>query len=289
MGLISRYVGFEDSPDLDFKVNAIIDFWSNPCDAPWTVYIETLYPAAGRFFLAIIDTSLLDIAREYLRPRAGLTRGNQRKKGRRRGWRGLPRVDGQMIGRLIPGAQTLAGMEYGANTKFLWQIDGIIQRGLWYVVLIDATTDGFYWWAQGIKEIGFCKPINRPFAFAYTDRPFAIAFAGLWFIAGVFTKRWGPPEVDISFSNVHTPGAGYRCHAFCSFHNPHNFFADLRLRWRGAPSGTWGKVVIPPKTTAYVETTALTPRGGSLGLESRLTGVLWLEGQWGSITVHPPQ
>jgi hypothetical protein len=282
MGLIQRYVGFEDSPDLAFKVNAIVDFWSNPCDAPWTIYIETLYPAAGRFFLAIIDTSLLDIAREYLRPRQGLTRGNNRKKGRRRGRIGIPRVDGQMIGKLIPGASIWAANEYGANTKFLWQIDGIIQRGLWYVVLLDATAEGFYWWAQGIKEIGFCKPINRPGIFADNNAPLATAFFGQWYPSPGWNVHWKEGGFDWLITTLSTPSTWVAFNYNAFYDNTGSAWGRVEVRLKGAGADLFGSVIVPPHSSRQLNMSGTFRGGATFQLEQRCLGTPWIKGRQGT-------
>lgn len=286
MGIIQDYVGWEDSPDIDVKVNTIVDFWSNPCNAPYSVYIETLYPALGRMFLVIIDTSLLDIARSYLRPREGLTRGHNRKKGRRRGR--IPRIPdtADMFARMIPGAKAFEGMEYGANTKFLWQVDGIIQRGLWYIVFVDATTEGLYYWAQGIKEEKFCQPTNRPGIFLTNPSPFATAFFGLWFPSPGWSISWQEPGYDWFFTDLTVPEGRHEFAYRAEYVNDGDAWGRVEVRLKGAGAENQGSVIVPPR-----EGRTLTFGGGLRGparyvLEQRCFGTPFIDGENGIISVQ---
>lgn len=286
MSYLQRWVGFEESPEFDVKVNTIVDFWSNPCNAPWTVYLETLYPALGHMFIALVDTSLLDIARSYLRPRGGLTRGPRRKKGRRRGRiRGIPDT-ADLFARMIPGATVWQGMEYGANTRFLWQIDGIIQRGLWYWLVMDATTDGFYWWAQGIKEEGFCKPTNRAGLFATQPHLPAFSLFGAFYPLGGWNISWTEPGFDIFLGTISTPPGNWVVTFFGTYRNagPNNGLVKVRLNGTG-PAGNV-EVLIPPFGQADLSFTVQVKGGPNYQLETTTIGTPFMEGEAGILSVQ---
>jgi hypothetical protein len=286
MGIIQDYVGFEESPDFEIKVNTIIDFWSNPCNAPWTVYVETLYPALGRMLLVIVDVSLLDLIKTYLEPRGQSTRGNKRKKGRRRAIpRGIPDPS-DLLARLIPGRDFFEGRRAGPNEAFIWRIDGIIDRGLWYWLIIDATTEGFYWWAMGIKEERFCQPTNRPGMLATSSNPFAIALAGNWIAAGNFTKQWGEPDIDIFISALNVPAGNYTVSYIATYANPHNAYAQFSVRLRGAGPDAVYTVIIPPAQTRTVSFSFPLRGPTVLPFESNTSGVLWLHGSDAVIIVQ---
>lgn len=286
MGFLQEWVGFEESPEYEVKVNTIVNFWSNPCNAPWSVYIETLYPALGFMFLALVDTSLLDIARSYLRPRGGLTRGHNRKKGRRRGR--IPRIpdSADLFARMIPGATIYQGMEYGANTRFLWQIDGIVQRGLWYWLVLDATTDGLYYWAQGIKEERYCQPTNRPGFFATTPSVTEVAFFGLWFPSVKWTTSWAEPGFGITIGNLDTPPGRWVFTYHATYHNPGPYTGRVYVRLKNTGPQGQGSVFLDVGQTADLTFSVEFNGGPFYQLETRTAGVSGISGGAGIISVQ---
>lgn len=209
MGFLQDYVGYESPPDYETQVNTIIDFWSNPCDAPWHVYLRTLWPVLGQLFIILVDTDELDLLRAYLRPRQGLTRGANRKKGRRRGLnRGIPDTP-ELIAKYLPGREAIAGRNVGGNEQFLWTIDGVIQRGLWYWLVVDLTIQGFYLWGTAIREEGYCNPVNRPRLYATDPSPLCAYLFGNFTIAGNFIPAWADFGYDITGSSVTIPAGGH--------------------------------------------------------------------------------
>jgi hypothetical protein len=281
MGLIQDWVGFEESPDFEIKVNTIIDFWSNPCNAPWTVYVETLYPALGRMLLVLVDTSLLDLLKTYLEPRQGSTRGPRRKKGRRRGGRiGIP-DPAVMIAKLIPGRSMWEGMDIGANARFLWQIDGIIDRGLWYWLIVDATTEGFYWWAVGIQEERFCQPTNRPGIFCTNPHPLATAFLGLWYPSTGWNISWKDGTFDYFIASLNTPSGNIAFTYRAKYVNEGNAWGTAGVRLRFAGPDLVKEIVVPPKSEAELVMTGTFKGGPIYALEQRSTGTPFIYGQDG--------
>lgn len=139
------------------KFNFVIDFFQNPCDAPFMLYVETAHKAAGKAVLSLLSFGMDDIARGFFRPK-GLRSGRHGRKrnqpGRRR--RGNKRIGsfpelGEEIGKRIPGAAK-AGEPVEDVQKFLWRIDGGLQRGMYYWMIADVTNDFFYNWASAIQD-----------------------------------------------------------------------------------------------------------------------------------------
>lgn len=150
------------------KVNGIINFAQNPCNAPWYLYAETALPAAGKAVLTLLDFGFDDVVRGALRPRGlrshGHTRGRKRGGG---GSRGIPEI-GELIGSQIPGAETAKGRQVSQGVRHLWIVDGVIQRLLWYWLVVDVTVDFFYNWSSAIMQTEFCSKIGSGSAAANT-------------------------------------------------------------------------------------------------------------------------
>jgi len=138
------------------KVNYIIDSWSTFCDAPWYIFIDTMGPAALEAFITLASFGWDDVARGYWRPK-GLGRRWGKRKGRRKGYRrGFPEI-GEEIGKRLPGADRVKNRRWGALGKFIWRIDILAQRALFYWLVADVTIDFFYNWTSLLYETVWCK------------------------------------------------------------------------------------------------------------------------------------
>ena len=140
--------------------NAITKFITNPCDAPWTVYLETALEPLGNLVLTLSTFGMTDVARGFFRPR-GLRSGRHARRGFRGGkprlrFRGIPE-GGELIGKNIPGAQELSGRQVSQGVRHMWAIDGIIQRALWNWLVADVTEQFFYEWTSAIQQTEFCQ------------------------------------------------------------------------------------------------------------------------------------
>lgn len=163
------------------KVNGIINFAQNPCNAPWYLYAETALPAAGKAILTLLDFGFDDVVRGALRPRGlrshGHTRGRKRGGG---GSRGIPEI-GELIGSQIPGAETAKGRQISQGVRHLWIVDGVLQRLLWYWLVVDVTVDFFYNWSTAIMQTEFCSKVGAGSAAADTGfEGTAFATANAW-------------------------------------------------------------------------------------------------------------
>jgi hypothetical protein len=138
------------------KWNRVIDFVANPCDAPLSVYFETLRPAAGRAVVTLLSFGMDDVARGMLRPKGVYGNKHGGRKKRKRGSVGIPEL-GEEIGKRLPGADTIKSREFGALEKKLWLLDGIGQRILFWLMVADIITDFVYDWTTGIYKEEYCN------------------------------------------------------------------------------------------------------------------------------------
>jgi hypothetical protein len=134
------------------KVN-FIQFWlSNPCNFPWMVYIETAIPAAGKAVWQLVEFGFLDLIRAFFRPKT--LRGGRHGRKPRRGKKpkaAIPEV-AEAVAERIPGYGPVAHREVSDGVKTLWRIDGVVQRVLYYWLLVDVISDFWYNWLVGIVE-----------------------------------------------------------------------------------------------------------------------------------------
>ena len=141
------------------RINTVTRLTMFDCGDDWGVYVETLFPALGNLFLVFLDTDWDDIARGFLRPygiRArGKIRDKRKKKKKRRFSFEIPEI-GEIIGKNLPGARAIKGRKVGAAWRWFWRIDGILQRALYYWMLVDVLADFSYAWSTGIFRHEVC-------------------------------------------------------------------------------------------------------------------------------------
>lgn len=182
-------MGRADSSYFD-KANAIVDFFENPCDAPWLLYLETLRQPAGQAALELLTFDMCDILRCMLRPKGLPVAGYRRsKRGARR-----RRTD------LLPGIELLCKQvadpvgwnkrEVSAGVRTLWAVDGILQRGLFWWMLADVGLDFFYNWTSAIQRSEYCSRSRSGSAMYHSD-----GYLANWHAA------YPPGEIVVDYSN----------------------------------------------------------------------------------------
>lgn len=142
------------------QVQSVIRFFEDPCEAPWTVYFELALEPAGDVVLELLTFGLDDIVRGYFRPRGIYRRGRQGILARRIGrFLNIPEI-GEMVGSHLPGAQTIRSRTVSQGVRFLWIVDGVLQRGLFWWMIADLLTEFLYEWTSSVAETEFCRSTN---------------------------------------------------------------------------------------------------------------------------------
>lgn len=147
------------------KVNYVIEAWSKPCRAPWYIYVETMGPAALEAFITLVSFGWDDVARGYFRPKdIGLRRSS---KGKPRKGRAFPKIPelGEKIGGSLPGADQQKGKKWSEGGKFLWRVDGVIQRVLFWWLVADVTIDFAFNWTSVLYETKWCEDDLNSFSY----------------------------------------------------------------------------------------------------------------------------
>ncbi len=189
------------------KVNFVIDAWSVPCEAPWYIYVETMWPAALEAFITLASFGWDDVARGFWRPR-GL---NPRRSGKRKGkWaKRVPRFPeiGEEIGKRLPGADQVKGRKWGEFGKSLWRIDTVAQRALFWWLVVDVTIDFAFNWTSLLYETQWCKAaaLGR---FSYRNIGMFSVSGGVWWKAGFGTEDYEHAPPGWAFNSGST-GAVY--------------------------------------------------------------------------------
>lgn len=212
------------------RVNYIVDFVEDPCQAPWTVYVRCAVPPLGRVALILLDIDIWDIFRAYFRP-AGL-RSWSHARLIRKGKRFLPDIPdiNEMIGRHLPGAKILRGRMFSQLQRYLWIIDGVVQRALWWWLVIDLVTGYLYSWGSLVNESWYCRLGDKSGVLAEGDGGGFPAISGPVAVSiPDVTKQRG--VIDWSYSTLLCQAVPAAMHAGITIENtgavPHHF--DLWL------------------------------------------------------------
>lgn len=148
------------------QVQSITKFMQDPCAAPWTVYFELALKPAGHVVIELLMFGMDDVVRGFFRPK-GIWRKsrNSRILGKFAKWLGIPEI-GELIGSHLPGATTIKSRKVSNGIKNLWIIDGVLQRVMFWWMVVDLVTDFLYEWTSAIAKTEFCQrgPLTGSFS-----------------------------------------------------------------------------------------------------------------------------
>ena len=150
------------------RVPRIIELWENNCDPTWTVLIRTAGPALTSAALMLVDIDMRGFMRGWILPkqkRGGgrILRGARARTVLTRTGRAVRSVaafwgeGGQVSGRALHANRVAAGKQIGKAGHFLWELDQVTQRLLWFWLLVDVTTQFAYAWTSGIYTSEECS------------------------------------------------------------------------------------------------------------------------------------
>jgi len=175
------------------KVNFVVDAWSEPCEAPWYIYVQLAKPVALTAFLALLEFGWGDVARGYFRPK-GLGRRTGKRKGKRN--HRLPAFPeiGNTLGKQLPGADQASGLKWGACGRFLWRIDTALQAGLFGWLIADITSEAAYNFSSLLYETRWCAASAKG-RFSYRTIGMGAIPNNTWKVAGFGTEDYenSPP------------------------------------------------------------------------------------------------
>ena len=147
-------------PGIIDRVNYVVDFWEDPCSAPWTVYAELALPAAGIAALTLLEPSPTDVLRAYVKPRGA------RSAGRFGGYLEAEELEkseplikdtSELIGEKIPFKARFDEPVLAERFRFFWIIDGAMQRVLWYFMIADVISEFLFDWTTLIMQSQQCS------------------------------------------------------------------------------------------------------------------------------------
>lgn len=124
------------------ELNFVVSYWWNGCRTPFNLMVECAREPAGIVALALLDTGFDDLARSLTRPGGGGHRpGSRRNRGGK-----LPKFDGipeisDMAASRIDGIKEMRARDVQQGVRSLWALDGLLQRAVWNVVVVELASD----------------------------------------------------------------------------------------------------------------------------------------------------
>lgn len=190
------------------KVNFVIDSWASPCEAPWYIYVETLWPALLKAFITLATFGWDDVARGYFRPRGlGHRRTGKRKGKWRRAIPAFPEL-GEEIGKRLPGADEIKGEKWSVLGKTLWRIDTVVQRALFWWLVADVTVDFAYNWTSLLYETVWCQASDKGRFSVHHDGGASRTPAAWWRVAfNEVDYQFPPPRWFVTHGTIGPEGA----------------------------------------------------------------------------------
>ena len=176
-------------PEFGEKINYVIELVTDACDAPFSVYVKTLYPAVMEALVMYYAIDVMQMFTGFVAPGGPLkpTRGGphggwsedpdvkRRGRGKGRGakrtwsktwrvWSGFDPSDwlGSTAAKAFQGGSR--NITPGVST--LWNVYGLEQRAVYIVFMAELIEQFFYKWASGVAESFYCQEQYRPWCLA---------------------------------------------------------------------------------------------------------------------------
>lgn len=152
-------------PQFDFldKVNFIVYYAFNPCQAPFWLYVETAKGPTGDFVLWLLQFDLFDFAKQFFRPAGLRSRRHGRKGSRKDGKKGLLPDVSESYADKMPGRKDFAQRKYGSGTRWFYALSDVADRVTWPLALTDEVTNTVYDTLVGVMHVtkDGCPGIGR--------------------------------------------------------------------------------------------------------------------------------
>lgn len=157
------------------KVNYVVDFWFDPCNAPLIVYLRLAKDPAAEAIITWLSFGLADVIRGYARPSKALGGRRTKRRGKRIPRRGrfpkfvilagniIKRVpglgddSGGWVGKNLPGAKEFKGRHISQGAINMWVLDDVGQRVLLALLIAHITIDFAYEWAVLLDMSEHCQ------------------------------------------------------------------------------------------------------------------------------------
>ena len=228
-------------PDIDERIDFVIEFLIDGCDAPITVWMTKFWPAFQQLVLEWYAIDIKNIFVAFLRPglfaiegRSGRHWGGGRKgkRGKQGGWvtKAITFDPSEWLGKHIAGGEEFRARALPPGATWMWILEGTIERFLFYCMVLDLVTEFAYRWSSSMVETKYCSAAQDASFLGEIKDQLLLGIFG-WTPVGMLTVR---KMRNISFFNGfgvgQTVGIGHA-----------SFSASIRPI-ESDPSGDWVRV-----------------------------------------------
>lgn len=206
--------------DTDERIQFVIHFLMDPCDAPITVYMEAFRDAFTQLVIAWYALDLKNIITAYLRPQNYVIErrflrhwGGGEKKKRPTSWEKVWQASGidpnEWLGENLWGGDEVRARKVPPMAQWFWVIEGVIERLLFYFFVLDQVTRFAYSWTSSIVYSEYCAA-QADAVFLGEAGPYPLLGIFGWDAQGTYHPR---KSRNIDFFNgfgvMATQGSGY--------------------------------------------------------------------------------
>jgi len=225
-------------PDIDERIDFVLEFLIDGCDAPITVWMSKFWPAFSQLVLEWYAIDIKNIFTAFLRP--GLFAiegrssrhwgaGDKGKRGKKGGWvtKAITFDPSEWIGKMIGGGEEVRARALPPGAAWMWIFEGTIERFLFYCMVLDLVTNFSYRWASSMVETKYCQAAqDAVFLGEVRDIPMLGIF-GWSPVGALFPRKMRNISFFNGFGVAQTVGMGHI-----------SFTADIRPI-EADPSGDW--------------------------------------------------
>lgn len=285
--------------DFERRLDWILNSLTDMCDAPITVWIEKLWQPLGELILAWYVVDLKNVFTAYLRPGLFAIEGrNNRhwgggKKGKPRtgfgkAWDRLGTIVGwdpsEILGKEMWGADELRVRPLPPGAAFLWIFEGVIERLLFYWMVLDLGSTFIYNWMSAVEETKYCMA-SRDASFLAKCGPYPLLGIFGWDVQGSFHPlKMRNIDFFNGFGVMATGGsgsAGGSAIITSPADGDPDGWVECRIRCTLGPSAGAeafaGRVSVPPGTTVTVGAGTAIASGDLVLFEIRVNGGFTME------------
>lgn len=241
-------------PDSPFwivdRINYIVRFFLDPCDAPLSAWAEAFRPAALNFLISYyLFFDPKQILTGAVRPSVAMARQKSNKKGNRGPKSNKGKKPGiakkiatfdanEATGKFLGNWFEQPSRKVSSGVVTLWLFEGLIERALFWFMILDLLTEFLYQWLGAIQEGRFCQA--RESIVLLTDGP-SHQFIGLQpdeaLPMPLIQKQRGDVEWNMAAGIVQYASGNVTVTTSVRGNLPFPIQARLCIRAGGTPSG----------------------------------------------------
>jgi hypothetical protein len=171
--------------DPNKKINYIVNFFMDMCDAPLQLYVRSLLPALKEALITYYQVDLVQVFTAWVRPHGPFKplRGHghgplvrpedphephgREPKGRKRTWSRIAKKfisfdPWDYLGEHLPFHEELHGRSVTPGVHYLWSFYNVEQRVQNWIMIYEIVEQGFYKTLGGVADSVYCREQYRP-------------------------------------------------------------------------------------------------------------------------------